>query len=97
MHVGNGGDLGIHLGDRTPLFAPVCCNARKRARSLVIERENVAGKILCKHRFCLGAQFVSPPSGCEKFNSVQNFGDSDGSDDNLVGESPVLDPFQGSR
>ena len=97
MHVGDGGDLGIQLGDRTPLFATVCRDPRKRTRSLFIKRENVPGKILGEHCFRLGAQFVSPPTGCEKFNSIHNFSDRDGSDDNLVGESLVLDPSQGSR
>ena len=97
MHVGNGGDLGIHCSDGPTLFATVRCDSRKRARSLLIERENVPGKILCEHRFRLGGQFVSPPTGCEKFNSVHNFSDRDRSDYNLVGESLVLDPSQGSR
>jgi len=97
MQVGDSGNLRIHLGDRTPLFATVRRDPRKRTRRLFIKRENVPGKILGEHCFRLGAQFVSPPTGCEKFNSVHNFSDSDGSDHNLVGESLVLDPSQGSR
>ena len=97
MHVGDSGNLRIHLGNRTPLFATVRRDPRKRARSLFIKREDIPGKILSEHRFRLGAQFVSPPTGCEKFNSVHNFSDRDGSDHNLVGESLVLDPSQGSR
>src|SRR5712671_4580442 len=64
MYVGNSRDLGVHFGDGTSLFAPVRGDSRKRARSLLIKREDVSGKILRKHRLRLGAQFVSPPAGC---------------------------------
>ena len=69
---GDGGDLGIELGDWTALGAVSGGYFWKSAGGLLVERENASGKILSEHNLSFGSQTVAPLTPGKDFDSVKN-------------------------
>ena len=52
---GNGGDLGVELGDGTALRATLRSNLREGTRGIFVEGQHAPGEVFRKYRFSLAS------------------------------------------
>ena len=66
--VGNGGDLGVEIGNWTALCPAPDYDLRKRSGSILVERQYPPKEVFCKCRFSLGEHLVATLSSRKKFD-----------------------------